>query len=702
MRTACVVALGLGGAMAVPAMAQTNPNAAPPPAASASAPAAPVVLPAINVTAKGYAASALETPIATESLDREDLVRSGAPTVGDALRGRPGLAVASDGAQGRNPVIRGLKRESVVLLVDGMRLNSAQPAGAIASFMSLDLAERVELVKGPASVLYGTGALGGAINVRLPQARFEPGVSLSAGASVDSASRGLRGTGVLNLSQGDHALMLGASLADFDDYRAPTGRVDRTGYEADALIGQYRYRLDARQQLRVSLQQQRDEDVWYPGSTRPHPHPQVGSSTVHSPNQQRRLAEVGYEWRGTGERPFNLDLRAWRQEVERNIHSWANGALAQDIARTNVTFQTDGVDARADWAVHPQHLLSFGVNAWRMEAAPNRELAQPPAFAFQRNDPFADGRIEALGLYLQDDVNLGRLNLLAGLRHDRVKGGAASIANGAVTTGLSRSDSATSASLGAVYEVAPLLRPYVNVSRGFRAGEMRERFEASPRADGYYYIGNPQIRPETATQFELGLKGEDARISYSVAAYRTRIDDYITGRDVSGAAGSNGCPAANAGACKETVNLGRATLTGLEAALRWRYDTGRWLNLAFSSVRGTNDDLDEPLFQMPADELSIGWEGDFARGLRADATLRLVRRQDRVATVFARGTENATPGFATADLGATWRIDRRNRLRVVLRNLADKAYHEHLADGVSGQETLEPGRSLYVAWTGSF
>jgi len=404
MRRAFTGLAGLGACIALPALAQT--------AAAPGVAAAAVTLPPLNVTAKGYAASALETPIATESLAREELGRSGAATVGDALRGRPGLAVASDGAQGRNPVIRGLKRESVVLLVDGMRLNSAQPAGAIASFMSLDLAERVDVVKGPASVLYGTGALGGAINVRLPQARFEPGVRLNASASADSASHGLRGAGVLNLSGGDHALILGATLADHGDYRAPTGRVERTGYRADALIGQYRYRLDARQQLRVSLQQQGDDDVWYPGSTRPHPHPQVGTSTVHSPSQTRRLAELGYEWRGGGAQALNVDVRAWRQEVERNIHSRANGPLGRDIARTNVTFQTDGIDARADWAVHPQHLLSFGVNAWRMQAAPARELAPPPAFTFQRNDPFADGRIEALGVYLQDDIVLGRLSLL--------------------------------------------------------------------------------------------------------------------------------------------------------------------------------------------------------------------------------------------------------------------------------------------------
>ena len=102
----------------------------------------------VTVTAKGYAADAAETPIATTVLTREDLSRKQARNVGEAVRGEPGLAVSLDGAQGMNPVIRGLKRDSVVLLVDGMRLNSAQPAGAVASFMSLGLADRMEVVKG--------------------------------------------------------------------------------------------------------------------------------------------------------------------------------------------------------------------------------------------------------------------------------------------------------------------------------------------------------------------------------------------------------------------------------------------------------------------------------------------------------------------------------------------------------------------------
>ena len=97
----------------------------------------------VTVTAKGYASANAETPASVTAVEREEWLDRGADNVGEALRGHPGLAVASDGAQGQNPVIRGLKKESVVLLVDGMRLNSAQPAGAIASFMSASRALRV-------------------------------------------------------------------------------------------------------------------------------------------------------------------------------------------------------------------------------------------------------------------------------------------------------------------------------------------------------------------------------------------------------------------------------------------------------------------------------------------------------------------------------------------------------------------------------
>lgn len=648
----------------------------------------------VIVTAKGYAAKDSNTPIATLALSQEELAEKGAHNPGEALRGLPGLAVASDGPHGQNPVIRGLKKESVVLLVDGMRLNSAQPAGAVASFMSLGLAERVEVVKGPASVLYGTGALGGAINVLLPQARFVPGLGLRAAASYDSASQGVRATGVANYAGGDHALMLGYSGARLDDYRAPHGKVDLTGYDSDSLIGQYRYRVSRTEQLRLSLQKHSDRDVWYPGSAKPGTPAVLGTVTVRAPEQERTLAELAYTGNSAVLHKLHYELRAWRQEVRRSIQAYSS-ALGRPQSDTDVGFVTRGVDIKGSWLLRPEHWLSFGVNGWRMEASPARYLSNnAPLFTNRvRNDPFSKGRIDALGVYLQDDIQFDRLNILAAVRRDSVKGSAAAMNNGAVTSGLARRDHAVSASLAAILEVTPLLRPYANLGRAFRAGEMRERFESSPRGDGYYYLGNPAIRPEYATQAELGLKGENGDLDYRVAAYRTRVTDYITGR-VTGATVA-GLPV------KQTENIGRVVLAGVELQGSWRFRPGHVASLAWSRLRADNRDLDEPLFQGPADELSIGWQGALGAGWTADASLRLVDRQDRIAQVFSRGTENATAGFATADLGASYRWGRQT-LRILARNIADKAYHEHLAEGVSGREIQASGRSLMLSWQGEY
>ena len=99
---------------------------------------------------------------------------------------------------------------------------------------------------------------------------------------------------------------------------------------------------------------------------------------------------------------------------------------------------------------------------------------------------------------------------------------------------------------------------------------MRERYQSGPRSSGYYWAGNPQISPEKATQFELGLKGSDSRLDYGLALWRSRISNYITGVQLTGPSAIAACGQANAAACKRNVNLGHATLTGFEAGLRWQ------------------------------------------------------------------------------------------------------------------------------------
>ena len=659
---------------------------------------AETMLGAQTVTAKGYAADTLETPQAVEILQAP---AAGGTVAGELLRGKPGLAAQSDGAWGQNPVLRGLKKESVVVMVDGVRMNSAQPQGAIASFLDLGLLERAEVVKGPGSVLYGSGAMGGVVNLITPDVGFTAEERLGGriGARFSSVDNGVAGAALLTRSSANSALVLGVAGCDVDDYRSPDGREDHTGYRSDTLLAKYKHKVTEDLTLRVNLQRHEDEDVWYPGSARrgagiPAP---LGTATIHSPEQRRELYELGVDARlGEG----TLAAEVYRQEVFRQIRAFSS-AKQRDYVRNDVSFVTDGAKAKYLFPVGDDHLLTVGADLWRMRGDPERYIDNnPPAFDNNmRNDPFNKGVIESAGVFLQDEFSVGQTRFIAGARFDRVTGDAARKGM-TQTTGLEKSDNNLSWSLGAIQPLNENLSAYANLGRAYRAPDMRERFEDSARGDGYYHVGNPQLDPEVSTSFELGLRQAGAGLQYQLAAFYTRIDDYIAGRVTGANHPQNGLP------FKLTENLDKVTIYGLEGSAS--LPVGAFVaDAGFTWLRGKNHQDDEPLFQMPAPELTLGIGQPAARGFWWRAQLRAVAEQDRIATRFTNGTENATAGFVTADAEFGWRFGKVGAfesagLAVQLSNLADKRYHEHQTEGVSGNELAAPGRGIALSLNGSF
>lgn len=659
---------------------------------------AETVLGAQTVTAKGYAADTLDTPQAVEILQAP---AAGGTVSGALLRGKPGLAVQADGARGQNPVLRGLKKESVVVMVDGVRMNSAQPQGAIASFLDLGLLERAEVVKGPGSVLYGSGAMGGVVHLITPDVGFSAEEQFGGriGARFSSVDKGVAGAALLTRSSENSALVLGMARRDVDDYRSPDGREDRTGYQSDTLLAKYRHKLNEDLTLRVNLQRHEDEDVWYQGSARtgagiPVP---LGTATIHSPEQRRELYELGVDARlGEG----TLSAEVYRQEIFRQIRAFSS-TKQRDYVRNDVTFVTDGAKAKYLFPVGQDHLLTFGAELWRMRGDPERYIDNnPPAFDNNmRNDPFDKGEIESAGAFVQDEFTLGDTRIVAGARFDRVTGDAQRKGM-TQTTGLDNADNNLSWSLAAIQPLDENLSAYANLGRAYRAADMRERFEDSARGDGYFHVGNPQLDPEVSTSFELGLKQHGAGLQYQLAAFYTRIDDYIAGRVTGVVNPQNGLP------FKLTENLDKVTIYGIEGSASM--PVGAFVaDVGFTWLRGENQQDDEPLYQMPAPELTLGIGQTAERGFWWRAQLRAVAEQDRIATRFSNGTEDATAGFVTADAEFGWQFGKVGAFEsagfaVQLTNLADKRYHEHQTEGVSGNELAAPGRGIALGFNGSF
>ena len=124
-------------------------------------------------------------------------------------------------------------------------------------------------------------------------------------------------------------------------------------------------------------------------------------------------------------------------------------------------------------------------------------------------------------------------------------------------------------------------------------------------------------------------------------------------------------------------------------------------------MHGKNKQDNEPLYEMPANELRLGIGQPTERGFSWHTGLRAVAKQDRIAQRFSNGSEDKTDSFITADARVGYGFGvmaglKSSHIDLQLSNLTNKKYHEHLTDGISGQELKAPGRGVTLAFSGAF
>ena len=126
----------------------------------------------ITITSQRYEKKLDEISLPLEIMTLENINRIPAVTPGDLLKNEGGVALTRDGIWGTNVSIRGLSRSSIVTLVDGNRVETATDLAAGLSLINIDDIERIEVIKGASSVLYGTGAVGGVVNIFTKQGQI--------------------------------------------------------------------------------------------------------------------------------------------------------------------------------------------------------------------------------------------------------------------------------------------------------------------------------------------------------------------------------------------------------------------------------------------------------------------------------------------------------------------------------------------------
>jgi hemoglobin/transferrin/lactoferrin receptor protein len=469
-------------------------------------------------------------------------------TIADALVSVPGVDLVKMGPWAAQLSLRGLSGDRVLLMVDGVRMNSVRGHGVQPSLVSLDRLDAVELLPGAGSAQHGSDALGGMVNIITQRSLFS---DRSGAAYVLQGRFADPGQSWSNSARarltGRHAgLELSGGLGALDHLRTPSGVLDNSGYrEQDyAARGATRWGVTS---LDLEHSHHAVHDAGLPAFSAPSseaPAAGAGNSGAY-PLQRRDAQRLELRVDGDGWRPDIRVLGVHQRFFTRFDETVTDSiALRGRIVGTTAHLASDRVTTDV---VSIQPSLAFRAGAVRVHGEYRSERADGPVLRdhVTRNlagevtaatheeavsVPDADRTSWAAGLVASQAVRGFRFE--GSVRHDHLRSRADSLPD-SPTDRLDVSDRRTSLELG-VSRAIGRVEPYASAGTGFRAPNLDERYYNSNIHGGLRLFGNPDLQSERSRSIELGLRaaGElpewlrGARIS----AYRSDVDDLITFR----------------------------------------------------------------------------------------------------------------------------------------------------------------------------
>ncbi|MFA5463798.1 MAG: TonB-dependent receptor plug domain-containing protein, partial [Dysgonamonadaceae bacterium] len=261
----------------------------------------------------------LPTPLAV--VGKQDFQQQSAISLSNVLSNEPGIAMGSDGVWATNINIRGLGENRLVTLVDGFRVETATDLTASLSMVDLNDVERVEVVKGAQSALYGTGAMGGIINIITKDGYFssEPHLSGNIIAGYTSANSGYSGYANINTGADRWYLKVNGTYSDAQNIKTPEGEIPNSQFRSNNIAARAGFKPFKNHTLRAQYQRYWANDVGIPGgSTFP------GPATATYTDIGRQLFSASYEITDITSTFSSLKLSYFNQYILRDVLLYPN------------------------------------------------------------------------------------------------------------------------------------------------------------------------------------------------------------------------------------------------------------------------------------------------------------------------------------------------------------------------------------------
>lgn len=656
-------------------------------------------LPWVTVTANRYEKNLFETHIPV-SMARDDQVwRQGVDNVGELLQQQAGVTFSDAGPWSQKLVVRGLSDPQVLTLIDGMRLEVLRSYGNHAPLIDVDQVERVEIIRGPASILYGSDAIGGVVNfITKKPTLMRNGFSIKGNAGVQYNSVNQQHSENVTLTSGwkNWAFLLGFNNRMAGDVRTPQGELINTGfrgYTVDAKIG---FTPSEAHQFQIMAESNRMRDVGVPIDEY--------AQQAKFLKYDRDLITIGYEYRSPGNILNNVKANWYYQTGERNfdafIYQKPKGSLFVNQTLTaNRDVNNYGANFQTSLALFQKNLLTTGVDVFA-EFDDSRRMADAKIYNNQGvvvKDPPPDysppaprANRNGVGAFLEDEYNpWQKWSFTFGTRFDYIASQANATPGTLAEINIRETDQNVSGNFGALYWLTENIHILANIGRAFKAPTLQERYFKGTAQVGYLY-GNPDLNSETSLNLDGGIKWKFDRVNGEFNLFRNEINNLIVMKPISASA--------------DTLlydNVGKAKIYGGEFQANINISQQLTFFMNASYIYGQDTKLAEPLPKMPPLEGLLGFRFEGAsHKYWLEISGRVVDRQNRVTR-----NELQTPGYQLYNFSSGISLDKFLKLRSPLfltfnvKNIFNKSYRDHLSS-VTWWDA--PGRNVVLGLRSSF
>ena len=677
----------------------------------------------VSVTATRTQVSAEDTAVSVSVVDRARLEEKPVNTIGDVFRDLPGTETVNEGSFQVRPRIRGFDSNRVLILVDGERLNNGrtatQQSGIEIGLVDTDQVESVEVVRGAGSVLYGTDALGGTVNLitKGVQRNRDGGFRFSAAFNgfYSTNDHGRRGSVALTGSGNRFAFRVAQTLERYGNYF--TGDlngsvIDGVNADGEVLNGQShgsntqvttRFFLDDNNDLKLSYERRRAGNIGVPTL--------VGFFNAWFPFSDRDKFNAKYEVRNVSRYLSKVTSSFYVQQQKRNFSNILDipafppffPGLYQ-ISETATDTNTVGFDVQTNWLTGNDNLLIAGVSGFRDHNSDERTVElQVPVSVIDTTKSVPDASFGSFAAFAQDtyDIN-GRIRIIGGIRVERFFSKAKptegfslpgaltpsqieDLGLTGLTDGLNITQTASTGDIGTVIKISNELSFTARVGRSFRVPNLFERFFTDLGSVEGFVVGNPNLKPESGINVDTGLKFRTSKFAGSATYFRGSFRNFLSNEI---ARDRNGDPIVIQNGPSsldvyQTVNLDKVRVQGFEADIEVPLALGFGFLTPGGNVsylRGDNLTSGEPLNTITPFKavLNIRWE-NLQSNYFVDWSTRTVFKQDRLSQEFLEVNGGPEPGFTVSDLrgGYIFKKDRyKFSFNAGITNLFGRQYSE--------------------------